>query len=233
MRRAAASVPFLVLLSMPAVAGAQDDSRGPFSLRGGKLIGNGEQAIAAGFGWPGVFFEWDTGISSDFGLGVRGDVLYGSPTSSSGSLLETHLGALVSAPMRLALSESRKVGIALGLRPGVYVGQFSGSRGARFGDDSTGLGFLVEGGILLTIAVSESLNVVCGGTVPVLVLVVLDADGTELFFPVVPFGGIELGLADDLNLSAVLEFGPALHVHEPEAELEATIRALFGIQYLL
>lgn len=222
------------LLSVPSASLAQEgSSRGPFSIHGGRLIGNGESALSAGAGWPGAYFQYDLGISSSFDLGLRGDLLWGAPTTTTGSLLQTHVGLLASAPMRLALSETRKIGMALGLRPGVYLGRFTGSRGARFGDDATGLGFLVEPSILFTIAPTRSVNVVAGARLPVLVLLVPDAGVTELYFPILPFGGLELGLADDLNATFLLAFGPGLHVHEPETGLEVGFQALFGISYLL
>jgi len=65
------------------------------------------------------------------------------------------------------------------------------------------------------------------------VLFVPDADTTELFFPIVPFLGLEIGLADDVNAFALGSFGPGIHVHEPEAGLESALEARLGIEYLL
>jgi hypothetical protein len=218
-----------MLAALPASALAE--GRGPFSIRGGRLIGHGEDAISAGAGWPSAYFQYDTGVSSSFDLGLRGEFFWGSPTTSHGRLLATHLGAGLSAPLRLALSESRRIGIALGLRPGLYAGGFTGSRGARFGDDATGFGVQVAPGALVTIAASDRLNVVAGAELPVLFLFVPDAD-VEVFLPIVPFVGLEIGLADDLEATVLGAFGPGLHVHEPAAGIETAIQVAVGIAYL-
>ncbi len=217
----------------PDGALADEDPRGPFSIHGGELVGNGQDAVSAGLGWPGILVQYDHGLSSSLDVGGRGELLWASPTSEPGSLLETHVpGLQASVPIRLRLSESRSVGIALGLRPGVYFGPFGGARGNRFGDDDMNLGIGLEAGVQITIATSSSMNVVAGVSIPAFALLLLDAGEQEFFFPLLPSGGFELGLADDLNLFVLGKFGPAIHVHEDTA-LEAMLQLQGGISYLL
>ena len=68
-----------LVIAAPATARAQSVPEGPLSMFGGKLLRGHEQAIAAGFGWPGMFFEYDIGVSNPFNLGFRGDLYFGNP----------------------------------------------------------------------------------------------------------------------------------------------------------
>lgn len=125
----------LLLLGLPAAASAQtaeddwappagDDNRstsGDMSLLSGRTLGVGEVVIAAALGWPGLWAHVELALTSDFNLGIRAGVLYGSPMMGLGIGAGGHLDV----PMRIHLWGERDTDIALRLCPRLVVGEGS------------------------------------------------------------------------------------------------------------
>ena len=137
----------------PGQGYAQDDGAAPmsdlppedmvttdgFSVRGGRLLGAGQMALAAGAGWPGIFAELVIGASAGFNLGPRVDFLYATPLLGG----RVGVGTEISLPMRIHVYEvaEHNIDVAIVARPFFLLGRggLVGGRGT-FNDD-LGLGF--------------------------------------------------------------------------------------------
>ena len=64
--------------------GPDRPTSGVMSLWSGRTLGNGQSAIAAGVGWPGLFVELALAPSSRLNIGGRLQVNYGSPLMGIG-----------------------------------------------------------------------------------------------------------------------------------------------------
>jgi len=147
----------------PRVARAlPSPSSGDPSAISGRTLGNGQVLLAAGVGWPGFWAEALFSPTRTFDLGVRGDVLYGSPLLG----LSTGVGGEVSVPLRLHLWAKGSHDFSLAARPflalgdGSLVGEqgvFSGSFGYAFGLELEGLlGAQVSDSVTLTAGAGSS-----------------------------------------------------------------------------
>ncbi|MBI2895246.1 MAG: hypothetical protein HYY06_16955 [Deltaproteobacteria bacterium] len=219
----------LSVLTAPIAARCQRarDQGPPFSVFGGELLRSSESTIAAGFGWPGLFVQYDAGVSQRFGIGFRGDLFFGSPVGG----FDTGMGFGLSVPMRLQLIRLRRVGIALKLAPRFFVGQLDVNRGKGHPDDELLLGFGFETGPLVSVHVHRQIDVIAGLTVPFLLAVDVDDRFSEVWFPVVAFGGAELSLSRDFNLWSTVSIGPAIHGGELATKAEAYFWFMFGFEY--
>lgn len=205
-----------------AQQGAPDS---PFSTIGGKVLDRGDNAIVAGFGWPGLFFEYDIGIANGFNLGFRGDLYFGNPFGG----FDVGLGFGFAVPMRLRIAQLRRVDLAILLKPRFYLGQLDSNR-RDFRDDPFVIGFGFEPGLLVGVRVHEKVNVVAGATFPFMIAFVVDHEATEVWFPVVAFGGAELGLSERFNLFGIVSVGPSIHGGGDRTRAEAVFGLVFGLQ---
>jgi hypothetical protein len=208
--------------AQPAVAD------GPLSTLGGKLLAGGDSAIATGFGWPGLFFEYDIGVSNAFNLGFRGDLYFGNPFGG----FDVGLGFGFSVPMRVRIAQLRRVDIAVELAPRFYVGQLDANR-RDFSDKAFVIGFGFEPGILIGVRVHRQVNIVAGASFPFLIALDVDHEEMEVWFPVVAFGGAELGLSERFNLFGAISVGPAIHGGGDRTRAEALFALVFGLQWKL
>lgn len=118
---------------------------GDASLLSGRTLGTGEVLIAAAIGFPGLWAHVEIAPSSDFNLGVRAGVLYGSPNMGLGIGGGGHLDV----PMRIHLWGEGEGDLALRLCPRIAVGE-----GALFGESGIyahvfGLSSRLDAGVLL------------------------------------------------------------------------------------
>jgi hypothetical protein len=128
------------------------------SVLSGRTIGSGETALAAGFGWPGIWAELVLAPSSSLNVGVRVSVLYGSPVLGVG----TGTGGELSGRFRLHVIAKDRMDIALTLEPAFAFGQgtVAGEEGPFA--DNFGYGASVRGGAVLGGQISEAVTLVLG-----------------------------------------------------------------------
>ncbi|NOY93195.1 MAG: hypothetical protein GXP55_18575 [Deltaproteobacteria bacterium] len=154
----------LLLATLPSSALALPaPTSGDPSAISGRTLGNHQVLLAAGVGWPGFWAEALFSPSRTLDVGVRGDVLYGSPLLGFG----TGVGGEVSVPLRLHLWAGEKSDFSLAGRPfldlgdGSLVGEqgiFAGSFGYALGLEIEGLlGVQVSGGVTLTVGAGSNL----------------------------------------------------------------------------
>lgn len=219
----------VAVLAVPIGARAQRSAAAgpPFSVFGGRLLRTSESVIAAGFGWPGLFVQYDLGLSERLGLGFRGDLFFGSPVGG----FDTGMGFGLSVPMRLKLIHLRRVDIALRLSPRFFVGQLDVNRGRGHPDDELLLGFGLETGPLVSVHVHRQVDVIAGLTMPFLIAVDVDDRFSEVWFPIVVFGGAEFSLSRDFDLWSTVSIGPAIHGGELSTKAEAYFWFMFGFAY--
>lgn len=217
-----------VLLASADARAQSTVPEGPFSTLGGKLLPAHEQAIAAGFGWPGMFFEYDIGVSNPFNLGFRGDLYFGNPFGG----FDVGLGFGFAVPMRLRIAQIKRVDLALKLAPRFFAGQLDVNQ-RDFRDKAFVIGIGFEPGILVGVRVHEKVNVIAGVSFPFLLAIDTNHDETEVWFPIAAFGGAELALSDRFNLFGTLGVGPSIHGGGRRTKAEAYFGLLLGFQYRL
>lgn len=224
----AAALAAVLFASSAASAQQQAVPEGPISTLGGKLLDAHESAIAAGFGWPGLFFEVDWGVSSAFNFGLRADLYFGSPFGG----FDVGLGFGFAVPMRIRIARLGRVDLAVKLAPRFFVGQLDVNQADRT-DHAFVLGFGFEPGMLVGVRVHRQVNVVASATFPFLIALDFDHEETEVWFPIVVSGGAELGLSDRFNLFGLLSVGPSIHGGGRHTRAEAYFGLMFGLQYRL
>jgi len=225
-RTVLSAVVLAAVVSVAAPSQAQSTvPEGPFSTLGGKLLSSGENALAAGFGWPGIFFEYDLGVSNAFNLGFRGDLYFGNPFGG----FDVGLGFGFAVPMRVRIAQLRRVDLALKLSPRFFVGQLDANR-RDFSDNTFAIGIGFEPGILVGVRVHRQVNIIAGASFPFMVAFVVDHEEMEVWFPIVAFGGAEVGLSETFNLFGAISVGPAIHGGGDRTRAEALFALVFGLQ---
>lgn len=227
----------------PTHSGATSPAGGS-SQFGGQILQR--NALAAGGLYPGLFFQYTMGMSRRFDLGFRGDLYYASP-------VETTYGPGLgfSLPMRLGLLQGQKLSIALRMQPSFIMGDFEDDHGYchshgrdgwhchdnrgdfyDYDDDDFGIGFGFEFGVLFGIPV-RIVNIIFGITTPFTIVFFEDHDGADVFFPVAGFGGVEVRVAERLNVLGLVQPGITFHSNEARHHTEGFFRLWGGIEYAL
>lgn len=238
----------LCLATAPAQAQRREFANGGVSQLGGQVL-PGRSAIATGGLYPGLWFQFTTSLSRRFDLGFRGDLYYASPLGN-----QYGAGTGFSLPMRLALSQTSRVSVALKLAPSFIAGNFEDDelngvycrdtpdgwrcwdnrnafyRGYDNSDFGLGMGF--EIGVLVGIPV-KIVNIIVGITSPIHLVFYDDHDGGDLYIPVAPFGGAEIRLTDKLNVFGMAQPGVTFHSNGHGREMEGYFRFWAGIELAL
>lgn len=208
-------------------SGPDRPSSSVMSLWSGRTLGNGQSAIAAGVGWPGLFVEFALAPSSRFNLGGRLQVNYGSPLMGIGS----GIGGDVQVPMRYHFFAREDLDLALAIRPGFTFGQ-----GALVGQEGSfsndfGWGGRLDAGVLLgahtSDAVTLTLGVLVGGGVSGVTGIGLEPFGN--FYATL---AIEIVVSRDTMLFALLEGGYGVARAE-RFDTTAIFRLWLGLAYEL
>jgi hypothetical protein len=139
--RALAAASFVLCFSVPGVARAQTaadgwapppvasrPTSGAASILSGRTLGTGETVIAASLGWPGLWAQVELAPDSNFNIGIRAGVLYGSPVMG----LVAGAGGEVQVPFRIHLWGQDDVDLALRIVPEIALGE-----GRLFGEDQS------------------------------------------------------------------------------------------------
>lgn len=204
---------------------------GDASLLSGRTLGTGEVLIAAAIGFPGLWAHVEIAPSSDFNLGVRAGVLYGSPNMGLG----IGGGGQLEVPMRIHLWGEGEGDFALRLCPRIAVGE-----GVLFGESGIfahvfGLSSRLDAGVLLGWHPDPRLTLFVGADAGVGLSYV---EGTS----VEPIGvfqgrvGVEGLLARDAMLFAELTVGGGLapdRVGQPLYPDRFALGLSLGLGYLL
>jgi len=178
-------------------ARADRPTSGDMSLISGRTLGNGENALAAGIGWPGLWAGFWLAPSSSFNLAFKGSVVYGSPLIGFSS----GVGGELSIPVRWHIFGKGQLDISVAITPAVTIGQ--GSVEGQEGTFSDNLGYAARGeaGLLAGAQVSRAVTLTLGAMGGLGWLNVPDATGASyLFVSTWAVAGIELLFSRDTML---------------------------------
>lgn len=200
---------------------AQSQRRGPtpggVDIWGARTLSPGQHAISVGGGWPSAFVQYDLAPSQNFGLGLRGDLYYGSPYYG----FDTALGLGFYVPMRIHLYGRNKIDMGLGLRPGITIGEGELFIDHQFYENDFGFGLhLGDPAFLFSITPIPSLTVFARAELQIVLVIGPDADGADpdeydddgafLIGTLGFVGGVEFHLSRSVNLFVLTGVGPGL-----------------------
>ena len=154
--------------------------------------------------------------------------------------------------MRLSLASGQKVSVALRLQPSFLAGDMEDDEiggvychshppqgwhchdTLRGYDNSSdfGMGFGFEFGVLVGIPV-RMVNIIFGLTSPFAIVFFEDHEGADIFFPFAGFGGVEVRVAERLNVLGLAQPGMTWHSNKYGSEMEGFFRFWGGIEYRL
>lgn len=197
----------MLLAASSSPARADGPTSGDLSVLGGRTLGRGETAIAAGTGWPGTWGQVTFAPRSTLNVGVRASLLYGSPIMGFG----TGIGGEVSMPVRLHLLGRGRWDLAMTARPLVITGRASlvGAEASLFEDDF-GWAVMFEKGLVAGWQATDAVSLVLGVMTTGGVVGIPEADRTRFAFHALGVLGTELLLARDTLLFLHLEGGGGL-----------------------
>ena len=97
-----ASVALAGLLLAAAPASAQTRGRGTtdWSVLGSETVAPGSSVLHGAFGWPDVTFQYTYGMSQDFDVGLRMQLVYGFENTTE----DNQFGMAFAVPLRFALA---------------------------------------------------------------------------------------------------------------------------------
>lgn len=207
---------------------ADSDSAPPerLSVVGGNTLPDGERAVVAGYGWPGLYVGGTFGLGDRFDLGPRGQLLQGSPIMG----LPFALGFELSVPMRLRLFTRKITDVALALRPYGMVGRASLVGLESMGKRWFGYAFGGQGGLRVGHRVHEKIELGWGVLGSLDFTAVPHADRTDLVGTVTGMVGIESLLTRAtlffLNVEAGYGFAP-----EADFDTHLVLRGSIGFSH--
>jgi hypothetical protein len=229
----AALILVTVALAMPGATTVRADDRptsGDLSLRSGRTMGNGEVALAAALGWPGIWAEVTLAPSSTLNVAVRATVAYASPIAGFGS----GVGGALAVPIRWHLYGHRDLDVAVLLEPTGIVGEASlVGQTAGFGND-LGVGAGGLAGILLGLQISDVVTFALGAAGEVFWVTVRDdaGPGSDVVATGILILGVEALMARDTMLFVDVRGGYAL-ARERLFDGHEIARLALGVAYLL
>jgi hypothetical protein len=246
MRRVFPLVVTAALLAAPAVSLAQrrNFNAGGVSQMGGQIMPENRNGVAAGGLYPSILWgQFTFGMSRNFDLGLRGDFYWASPLSTG----PFGFGFGFSVPMRIGIAQGQKASFALKIAPDIVMGNFSDVytgcywyRGVhycdgnrfynRYNDFGFGVGLGLDFGLLVGIPVSI-VNILAGVTTPFHFVFFADSNVTGIVFPIAPFGGAEVRVADNLNVLGLMQFGMSIESWEGARNVDGYFRFWAGIEY--
>jgi hypothetical protein len=115
MSKAMATVALAGLLLAATPAAAQTHGRaGDWSVLGGETVAPGGDVVYGAFGWPDTTFGYTHGLSRDFDIGFKLQLLYGVENTT-----DTHFGMAFAVPLRWTLARQQNVSVLLHVDPGI------------------------------------------------------------------------------------------------------------------
>jgi hypothetical protein len=108
-----------LLLAAPAAARAQGRAA-DWSVIGGETVATGADVVYGAFGWPDATFGYTHGMSRDFDLGFKLQLVYGIENTT-----DTQFGMAFAVPLRWTVARRRNVSVLFHVDPGIRFYTFS------------------------------------------------------------------------------------------------------------
>ncbi len=103
----------LLLAATPAASQAQGRAA-DWSVVGGETVAPGGDVVYGAFGWPDATFGYTHGMSRDFDLGFKLQLIYGVENTT-----DTQFGMAFAVPLRWTLAHHRNMSVLLHVDPGI------------------------------------------------------------------------------------------------------------------
>lgn len=103
----------LLVAALPAVGRAQGRAA-DWSVIGGETVATGADVVYGAFGWPDATFGYAHGMSRDFDLGFKLQLIYGVENTT-----DTQFGMAFSVPLRWTVARQRNVSVLFHVDPGI------------------------------------------------------------------------------------------------------------------
>ncbi len=115
MSKGMATVALAGLLLAATPAAAQSRGRvGDWSVVGGETVAPGADVVYGAFGWPDATFGYLHGLSRDFDVGFKLQMVYGVENTT-----DTQFGMAFAVPLRWTLARHQNMSVLLHVDPGV------------------------------------------------------------------------------------------------------------------
>jgi hypothetical protein len=217
-----------LLVPRPARADSRPTS-GDMSVLSGRTFGTDQTVLAAGLGWPGFWAQVLLAPSPRLNVGIRADVLYGSPIMGVG----TGVGGQLSVPIRLHVFGQDTLDLAVQVRPYAVTGEGStvGEKGLFSSEVGWGAG--AEAWALLGYRASDIVTLAAGLGGSGGYVDVPDSDqGGDGVGTLLVRAGVEALMARDTMLFAEVVGGYGL---APDRRFDGhgVVRVSLGVGYLL
>jgi len=103
----------LLLAATPAAAQAQGRAS-DWSVLGGETVAPGADVVHGAFGWPDATFAYTHGMSRDFDVGAKMQLVYGVENTT-----DTQFGMAFAVPLRWTVARQRNVSVLFHVDPGI------------------------------------------------------------------------------------------------------------------
>jgi hypothetical protein len=201
------AVVFILGTSSPARA---ELPRAAGSVWGGEVDITNRGALSVGLGWPAMFVRYDFHTSGSFGIGVRGDFVYGNPIG----WFHFGAGTAFSVPMRIQVMDRNQWAMSLELEPGVFFGfDDDWARYHPDDDDAIVFGPNFTFGLIASVSPRRFITIFFGMRIATYFFIYAweDHESTwEVFVPINPFGGVEVQVHRSISIFAFMQVGPGV-----------------------
>ena len=121
MSKGMAMVALAGLLLAATPAAAQTPGRAAdWSVIGGETVAPGRDVVYGAFGWPDATFGYTHGMSRDFDLGFKLQLIYGVENTT-----DTQFGMAFAVPLRWTVARQRNVSVLFHVDPGIRFYTFN------------------------------------------------------------------------------------------------------------
>lgn len=216
MRDRLIAVALTTVFLLPAAASA-------YSLLGGKTLGVRHSALAVKLGYPELDVTYHIPILKNFEIAPRFTLHYAQGFAGGGEAPGV-VGNTFGAEIRWMMVNKERFHLSLFADPALYVtyvGVGSTVFGVRLG---------IPGGVRLDFDITQEVNIVAGANIPILLNV---EPGFAFILPINTMVGTEISLTKEVNLSVLLEAGPAVISAGGTSFIGLSVRAMIGVEYLL
>ena len=186
------------------------------SVFGGALLRQGEVTLSGVAGFPDAFFQFNFANSSQFDLAFQARFNYNLGLPFFGGF------AFIQAPMRIALTQERKLSMAIKLDPGVFLGGDGGVVPFL-------VGFQLGVGLLFTIPVAKRVQLHFGVELPMLLSFLPESRRQVVTFhlPVEMMVGAEIALNKQLSVFVAMNGGPYVYLGDLAGRVTIFSRDVF------
>lgn len=185
-----------------------------WSAIGARTLGEGNHALTAKAGWPGIFAGYQRGLLSNLDVGGHLGFIY----AVEGLVTDTYPGMKLSGWVRYRLWGNEKMALAVVSDPGLFFTVLAGV--SRWG-------LSIPVGLRLGIAASSAVGLSVSFDVPFWIGF---GTGGGANFPLLAGGGVEYFLTSELALSLTARMGPTIRHY---GAVNFGFEAFFGATYTL